>query len=204
MEVCAANYNSAWEKLSTNCVRDLCHVRDQASDIRTALLNAFCLINLWGDQFIFIILWKLYSITHQAWALTQKDSSVYPTFGELDEFLSHLLQALETDQPVEPGGHSQGVSPKPIRGVVKAHQASSQKPSCFLFHYDLSVTSHPDFLSSLSLADSDLHYSEPIQVIIGAGYFDRILLDGVRYGALGFPLEDPRFGPLGELFLYSS
>ncbi|KAG7205270.1 hypothetical protein KM043_012385 [Ampulex compressa] len=69
VKMCAANYNSAWEKLR-----------------------------------------KLDSFTRQAWTLTQ-DASVYPTFKELDEFLSHLV-----------GSRSQGVSPEPKRGVIRAHQ----------------------------------------------------------------------------------
>ncbi|KAG7191168.1 hypothetical protein KM043_013964 [Ampulex compressa] len=51
-----------------------------------------------------------------------------------------------------------------------------------------SVDTLPNFLSSLPLADIDFHRSEPIQLIIGADFFEQILLDGVIHSSLGSSL----------------
>ncbi|KAG7197640.1 hypothetical protein KM043_016465 [Ampulex compressa] len=99
--------------VSTNRVQDLRCVKDQALDIRTALLNIFRLINQWENQYIFLLLGKLDTVTRQTWTLEQKDSSAFPTYKELDPFLSHLLQALETDQPMHFSSRFQAATPEP-------------------------------------------------------------------------------------------
>ncbi|XP_043481754.1 uncharacterized protein LOC122510878 [Leptopilina heterotoma] len=147
-----ANFSNAWEILTTryennralitahiqsfmdisnvssNCVDSLKSLRDTTNEALSALRNLKRPVEQWQDLLVFIISRKLDSQSLKEWEMQLGSSSEYPTYGNLNEFLSTRIRALEAIQASKSSFDKNKTSKS---NLVKSHAASS-KSKCLM------------------------------------------------------------------------
>jgi len=127
-------------QLNSESAAALATLRDKSNIAIKALANLGRAVDTWDDILVYLIIQRFDKATRKAWELHIGDTSEYPSFEKLEQFLASRIRALENMLPSNASGKS-----KTGTFAVQNHTANTNNVKCPLCQKPHFLYSCPDF-----------------------------------------------------------